>query len=466
MSHKELHHLELLEVGRQIQSRERSSNEVTRTMLARIDAVDPSLRSYAALMDVQALADAQRADEEIAAGKARGPLHGVPLAVKDLFWATGAPSAHGMTIHRSHFPTEDATVVRRLREAGAVILGKLQQTEGAFADHHSEIAPPLNPWDTTLWPGASSSGSGVATAAGLCFGTLGTDTAGSIRFPAAANGITGLKPTWGRVSRYGAFELAASLDHVGPMARSAADAGAMLAAIAGADPLDPTASHLPVPDYLATMTRGFDGLRVGIDTGWALEGLDASTEATMRDALQTLKLLGACVREVKFPDAAQAARDWWPLCAVETAVAHEATFPSRRGEYGVGFAGLIDLGLAQRATDRQKLLLRRADFSGRVRGLFEQIDLLLIPATAFAAQTVARMAELGGDAALFEGMLRYTCPLNLTGSPTITLPGGATPEGAPVGLQFVAPHFREDLLVRAGWSFQRATDWHRRRPNV
>lgn len=466
MSDSELHYLELLEVGRQIQSRERSSVEVTQALLGRIETVDSRLRSYARPMTDQALADARRADEEIAAGRARGPLHGVPLAVKDLLWTAGTPSCHGMTIHKDFRPTEDATVVRRLREAGAVLLGKLQQTEGAFADHHPQIAPPVNPWGEALWPGASSSGSGVATAAGLCFGSLGTDTGGSIRFPSAANGVTGLKPTWGRVSRHGAFELAASLDHIGPMARSAADAGAILSAIAGPDPRDPTAVHLPVPDCLATMTRGVQGLRIGIDHGWAIDRVDAPTQAVLLDALRIVKDLGASVHEIDFPDATQAVLDWVPLCAVETAVAHEATYPARREEYGPGLAGLLDAGRDLSAMDYQKLLLRRADFSGRVRALFQSVDLLLIPATAFAAPTVERMATFGEDAELFAGMLRYTCPFDLTGSPTITLPGGQTPEGAPVAFQFVAPHFAEHLLVQAGWAYQRATRWHQRHPAV
>ena len=284
MNDSELHHLELLEVGREIQSRRISSEEVTRHMLARIEAVDARLHSYVTVMAQQALEDARRADAEIAQGRRRGALHGVPLALKDLLWTRGVPTTHGLTLHRDHRPTEDATVVRRLREAGAVILGKLQQTEGAFADHHPEITAPVNPWGAQLWPGASSSGSGVATAAGLCFGSLGTDTGGSIRFPSAANGITGLKPTWGRVSRHGAFELAASLDHIGPMARSAADAAAMLAAIAGADPLDPTASQCSVPDYLAMMTRGFSGLRLGMDRQWALDGVDAPSRQAVEQA--------------------------------------------------------------------------------------------------------------------------------------------------------------------------------------
>lgn len=464
MEDTDIHFLDLLEVGEKIQSRAISSREVTQQLQVRIEALDPQLRSYAFPMTEQALKDADIADREIAAGMIRGPLHGVPLALKDLFWTAGTPTAHGMTIHKSHKPAEDATVVRRLRSAGAVILGKLQQTEGAFADHHPQILPPVNPWGASLWPGVSSSGSGVATAAGLCFGALGTDTGGSIRFPSAANGVTGIKPTWGRVSRHGTFELAASLDHTGPMARSAADAAAILNAIAGADPLDPTAAHHPVPNYLALMRQGFQGLRVGIDTAWAMDGIDHPTQVVMQDALHTVQALGAEIRHVSFPDAAQAVADWVPLCATETAVAHEATFPSRRDEYGTGLAGLIDTGLALQAFEYQKLRLRRADFTGRVRTLFQSVDLLLIPTTAFAAQTVERMATFGDDAELFSGMLRYTCPFDLSGNPTITLPGGQTSDGAPVAFQFVAPHFGEDLLIRAGWAFQRATIWHKRRP--
>lgn len=466
MPNTPIHYLELLEAGRRIQSREISSEEVTRAMLLRIDSIDAGLHSYATLMSEQALAEARQADGEIAAGKLRGPLHGVPLAVKDLLWTQGVPTAHGMTIHRDHRPATDATVVHRLRDAGAVLLGKLQQTEGAFADHHPAITPPVNPWGQALWSGASSSGSGVATAAGLCFGSLGTDTGGSIRFPSAANGITGLKPSWGRVSRHGAFELAASLDHIGPMARSAADAGALLQAIAGADPLDPTASQLAVPDYLGRMTLGLTGLRVGIDQAWTLDRVDAPTRAVLESVLQLIEPLGASVREVTFPDAEQALQDWLPLCAVETAVAHEATFPARRAEYGPGLAGLIEAGRQMSAMDYQKLWLRRAEFRGRVNAVFRDVDLLLVPATAVAGATWELMSRFGTDAELFSAMLRYTCPFDSTGHPTITLPGGRTADGAPVAFQFIAPHFAEDLLVRAGWAYQCVTDWHHRHPEI
>src|SRR4029079_10565929 len=237
----DLHYLSIEELARRRGARQVSPVEVTETMLRRIERVDPALKSYALVTPELALAQARTAEQMIRKRQILSQLHGVPVAVKDLCWTEGIATAAGMPLHKDFVPAVDATVVRKLREAGAVLLGKLQLTEGAFADHHPDVPPPVNPWHRDHWSGASSSGSGVATAAGLCFGSLGSDTGGSIRFPAAANGVTGIKPTWGRVSRFGCFELAASLDHIGPMTRSAADAAAVLGVIAGADPNDPTA---------------------------------------------------------------------------------------------------------------------------------------------------------------------------------------------------------------------------------
>lgn len=240
MSTADLHYLEIAALAPLIRARKLSPVELTEAMLTRVAALDRQLHAYTRVTAEQAREEARVAETQIMRGEYRGPLHGIPLALKDLFWTKGVATAAGTTVHADFVPNEDATVVRRLREAGAIILGKLQLTEGAFAIHHPSITPPVNPWDADHWCGASSSGSGVATAAGLCFASLGSDTGGSIRFPCAANGLTGLKPTWGRVSRHGAFELAALLDHVGPIARSAADARLLFDAIEGHDPLDPT----------------------------------------------------------------------------------------------------------------------------------------------------------------------------------------------------------------------------------
>ncbi len=464
MAADDIQFLELVDLTRRIHDGELSSVEATQAALARIEALDGTLHSFALVLPEHALEQARIADAQIRAGEIKGPLHGAPIAVKDLCWMRGVPTAAGTIVHRDYRPAEDATVVSRLEAAGAVILGKLQFTEGAYADHHPQVTPPVNPWNAAHWSGASSSGSGSATAAGLCYGSLGSDTGGSIRFPCAANGLTGLKPTWGRVSRYGVFELAATLDHIGPMARSARDAAAMLGAIAGADENDPTALQDPVPDYLAGIGRELRGVRVGIAPAWTEAQADAPTQQAIAAAVATVRALGAEIREVRFPDVTQMVQDWFPLCGVEAAIAHEATYPSRQGEYGPALSGVIDLGRALSGMDYQKIMLRRHDFSGRVAALFRTIDLLLIPAQGFASPTLAKMATLGEDAALMTSLLSFTCPFDMSGSPTITLPCGFTEAGTPVAFQFVGAHLAEALLCQAGHAFQEATDWHKRHP--
>ncbi len=251
MDPKALCFLSLSELSAALRKREVTSVEATRAVLDRIHKLNPTLRAYLHVMDDSALRHAEVADKEIAAGKYRGPLHGVPIAVKDLCWTKGVPTTCASKVLRDFHPDSNATVVDRFEAAGAVLLGKLHLTEFAMAWYHPEIPTPINPWDAKLWPGASSSGSGVAVAAGLCYAAIGTDTGGSIRFPSAANGIVGLKPTYGRVSRYGVFPLGESLDHLGPMTRSVADAALVLAAIAGRDPLDDTSLDASLDDYAA-----------------------------------------------------------------------------------------------------------------------------------------------------------------------------------------------------------------------
>jgi amidase len=455
-----------MELAARIKAGDVSPVAVTRAQLDRIAALDGALASYALVMADSAMAQAQAAEAEIAAGQYRGPLHGVPIAVKDLFWTKGVPTAGGMAIHKDFRPAEDATVVRRLRDAGAVLLGKLQMTEGAYSDYHPSVTPPKNPWDAAYWPGISSSGPGVATAAGLCFGALGSDTGGSIRWPSAANGVTGLKPTWGRVSRHGTFELAATLDHVGPMARSAADAAALLAAVAGGDPNDPTALLDPVPDYLAAVGEGVRGLRIGVDPAWNSDDVDPATQAVLSETAVVFRSLGAEIADVGFPDVTQAIADWVPNCAVEAAVAHEATYPARKAEYGPVLASVLEAGRVLSGVDYQKVLLRRLDLRGRVAALFSGIDLLLIPVHPFAPLTLDTIRTLGEQPELIAKLSRYTFPFDTTGSPTMTLPGGFSEAGLPIAFQLVAGDLCEATLIRAGAAFQGVTAWHRRHPDL
>ena len=265
----ELHYESLLGISRRIRAGEVSSQDVTAALLERIARYDGTLHATLMVLGDAAMDEARAADAEIEAGNWRGPLHGVPVGIKDLLWTKGLPTTGGMDLLRDFLPQEDATVVERLRQAGAVIIAKLHMTEGATLNHHPAFARPVNPWSARHWTGVSSSGSGVATAAGLCFAAIGSDTGGSIRMPSAANNLTGIKPTWGRVSRHGLIHLAESLDHLGPMARSAGDAAAVLQAIAGADPRDPTCLAGPAPNYLAQMDKGVAGLSLGIDWSWA-----------------------------------------------------------------------------------------------------------------------------------------------------------------------------------------------------
>jgi len=459
------HHYEsLLSVAERIRTRQLSSVEVTTAQLDRIAALDPTYRSYTTVTHDRALARARQADQEIAKGISRGPLHGVPIAVKDLCYTSFAPTGAGTMIHRSWTPDHNATVVDRLEQAGSVILGKLAMTEGAYTSHHPQNPGPLNPWNTQYWVGSSSTGSGVATAAGLCYGALGSDTGGSIRFPSATCGLTGIKPTWGRVSRHGVFALADSLDHVGPMARSAADCAAMLGVIAGADDHDPTSLRAPVPDYLAALRDGIRGVRIGVDRAFISAGIDAEVVAAVGAAERVLRSLGARIHAIGFPPTDKLVRGWIPFCSVETALAHTATYPARRTEYGPDLAALIEQGRSLSGLALGEIYHDRLVFSGALNAVFDDVDLILVPTMPVPIPSLTKMGEYGQDPEVLLSILRFTAPFDFSGSPTITLPAGIDQAGLPLSLQLVGRHLSEDLLCRAGHAFQQVTDWHTRHP--
>lgn len=281
----DVHALTLSDVTRRVKSGELTARGVAEAMLARIERLEPALGAYVTVLAERALAQADALDARRERGETLGLLHGAPIALKDLLYTKGIPTSCGTTILADWRPDEDATIVTRLEAAGAIMLGKVKLTEGAFGEHHPAVDPPKSPWNKDRWTGVSSSGSGVAVAAGLAHGAIGTDTGGSIRFPSAACGLVGIKPTYGRVSRHGAFPLSETLDHVGPMTRSVEDAARMLLVMAGRDPKDPTSLDAPVPSYASSFREDLAGVKIGIDWDFVGEGVHESVVGTVRDAL-------------------------------------------------------------------------------------------------------------------------------------------------------------------------------------
>ncbi len=461
----DLAYMPIVEVANLLKRRQLSPVELTRHLLDRIDRVDQHLHSYRTVLADRAIEQARRAEEEIAGGEYRGLLHGVPIAVKDLVYTAGIPTACGSTLMQGWLPDYDATVMRRLNAAGAVLLGKLHMTEFALRWHHPAWPAPTNPWGADRWSGVSSSGSGVATAAGLCYGSLGTDTGGSIRFPAACNGAVGLKPTYGRVSRYGVFPLARSLDNVGPITRRVADAAAILGVIAGHDPNDPTSGHWAVPDYVSLLGQEISGLRLGVDERFIRDGVQPEVSDAVLQAITHLTGLGLKPVEVVVPpiDPKFMMDTWSTLCAADAADAHRETWPARAGEYGP-FRQWLEFADTQTAADYAAAHATRLDYAGKIAGLFEEIDVLVCPAMPFVAPPI------GDDAlpVIDDNVVRprFTYPFNFSNSPTLTVPCGFTSDNLPIALQFVGPHFSEETLLRVGHVFEQSTVWHMRVPPV
>lgn len=460
-----IHYDSLLSVSDRIRRGELSSAEVTAELLRRIALLDGRLHSTLMVLVDEAMADARKADAEIAAGQWRGPLHGIPVGVKDLLWTRGLPTTGGMDVLRDFRPEEDATVVARLREAGAVIIAKLHMTEGATFNHHPVFERPVNPWSTAHWTGVSSSGSGVAPAAGFCFGAIGSDTGGSIRMPSAANNLTGIKPTWGRVSRHGLIHLAESLDHLGPMARSAGDAAAILQAIAGWDPKDTTSLSDPVPDYVAQMDGGVAGLSLGVDWRFAASGMADEIVTSLENTRAVLERLGMKVREVEFPWDEEEMADSRTLFGAEIALAHEAWFPEQADRYGNWLRKTLGEVGHVRGVDVARGHMVRERYRGRLRAMFAEVDMLLVPALGKPLPTWEEMEPMAqGEAPMDMDLMRFTSPFNLSGSPTITLPAGVDTNGLPLGIQLAGPWLAEPALIRAGVAFQKATEFHERHP--
>jgi amidase len=443
-------------------------------MLDRIAKIDPQLKSYATVMSEQALADARAALQEIEAGRYRGPLHGVPIGIKDLCYTKGIRTMGGTAVLKGFVPTFDATVVSKLRSAGAVILGKLNLSEGAAAGYNPVLDVPINPWRADRWPGMSSSGSGVATAAGLCFGAIGTDTGGSIRNPASANGVVGLKPTYGRVSRYGVLAMAPSLDHVGSLTRTVADAAIMFDAIAGYDPQDQTSLNEQQPrSVFSQIDPGVKNLRIGLDRTYALKGIGSGQAAALENAVNVLESLGAQIVEVKMPDVADVVNIWMPICSSEMAKAHAANYPSRESEYGPYLREFLASGMRVTPLQLSAAQRRRAELTTQFADLLNSVDAMAGPAGGDPAWPITHALQVGPMAAYHAAWSaaaprssEFTMPMDLAGVPAICLPCGFAPEGVPYSIQFTGRRLSEATLCRIAHAYEQATNWHDRHPEV
>ncbi len=461
-----LHFKSITEIAQQIASKQLSPVEVTYAMLERIAELEPGLKSYATVMTEHAITSAHKAEMEIRAGHYRGTLHGIPIAVKDLYFTKGVRTMGGAKVLAEHVPAFDSTVVKKLEASGAVLLGKLNLTEGAMGGYNPEFDIPQNPWNPKRWTGSSSSGSGVATAAGLCFGALGSDTGGSIRFPAAACGTVGLKPTWGRVSRYGVLPLAESMDHVGPMTRRVADAGIMLEAIAGLDTNDATTLPAPVPRILEEIKKDIRGIRIGFDKNYATNDIEPEVAEAVVAGFEVLAEQGAEIVEVQLPDVDEYVSAWPTLCSAEAVTAHAATYPSQRDAYGPWFRGWLDMGAQVTGAEYAKANNLRAACTGHLKTVFAQIDVLVCPSMSAPPHSVTPDMLYGTYEPRAPKFQRFTVPFDYNGAPTLSVPCGLNRDGLPLSIQFVGKHLAEPLLCRVGHAYECATPWHTLHPNV
>jgi aspartyl-tRNA(Asn)/glutamyl-tRNA(Gln) amidotransferase subunit A len=458
------------DLARMIARKEVSPVEVVRLHLERIETHDRTLRSYITVCADAALAAARGAEASLMAGGPVGSLHGVPIALKDLYDTAGVATTAGSKILAARVPDADATVVRRLREAGAIVLGKLHMVEFAYGPEglNAHHGAPRNPWDAAVerLPGGSSSGSGVAVAAGLAPAALGSDTGGSIRIPASLCGITGLKPTYGRVSRAGVLPLAWSMDHAGPMTRTAGDSAVLLRVMAGYDPADASSSVLPVPDYLAALNGDVKGLRVGLLRGFFLDSATPDVRAAVEHAAKTLERAGAVVDEVSLPAVAHVAASAYAVVASEALAYHTVWLRAQPADYDPEVRRRLQLGAFVTGAQYVRGQQARALVRDEIDAALARRDVLLAPATPLTAPRLdERQTTLGdGPSDVRAALIRLTRPFNCSGHPACAVPCGFSPQGLPIGMQLVGRPFDEATVLRVADAYQRLTDWHVRRP--
>jgi len=444
--------------------------ELLEHFLARIEKLNPRFNAFITITAEQALTDARTAERELARGKRRGPLHGIPIALKDNIWTKGIRTTMGSAILRTFVPDEDATIVRKLRKAGAVIIGKTNLHEFAYGatNENPHYGPTHNPWAHERITGGSSGGSTAAVCTGLCVAAIGTDTGGSIRLPAALCGIVGLKPTFGRVSVHGVFPLAPTLDHVGPLTRSVADAAIVLGTLAGRDPLDLTTAAKPTEDFLQGSKPKRRKIRLGIPKEHMWERIHPDVQRLVEKAAASLVRSGGAIEQVSLPTLPAAVDAANMMSIAEATAVHEQAgyYPSHAAEYGEDVSKRLGMGGDIRAVEylkgRTTLRQARTEFAAAL----EQVDAIVAPTVAITAQKIGtETVRIGGtDEPMRAALLRLTRPGNLTGLPNVTVPCGFTPEGLPVGMQLIGPAFAESDLLAIARLYEQENNWASRHP--
>ena len=471
MSNTELHFKPITEQAAMLRGGELSPVELTAAYLDRIADLNGELGAYITVMGEQAMSQAQQAESEMQAGEDKGALHGIPVGIKDIIYTEGVLTSGGSKVLADFIPDQDSTIVRRLDAAGAVLLGKLNLSEfaiGGTIDH--PFGTPRNPWNTDHTAGGSSSGSGIATAGGLCAGALGSDTGGSVRGPAGFCGIVGLRPTYGRVTRQGVLPMCWSMDTVGPMTRTVADCALMLNAIAGRDALDATSSDASVPDYSATLDGGVSGLRIGLPTEmFEYEGLAADVRDSVMRAVSVLGEQGATAEEISLPLSANSGAVFIGTADVDCATYHADWLRTRGDDYDwstrtrLESASLVPAWAYLRA-QRARELIRR-----ELMAELDKYDIIILPTGPVAAPTIE--ASTGRPGGYYQGRLdlgrrRYTSPAALAGLPALSIPSGFSDAGLPIGMQIIGRAFDEATLFRVGQAYETATEWHTQHPAV
>ena len=448
-----------------IRAREISPAELTHDCLTRIEKLNPKLNAFITVLAESALDEARRAEQEIFRGKYRGPLHGIPIGLKDILDTAGTRTTAASALFKDRIPTEDAEVVRRLRADGAIILGKQNLHEFAYGGSSliSAYGEVHNPWDTARLAGGSSGGSAASVACGMGFAAVGTDTAGSIRLPAAYCGVVGLKPTYGRVSARGVVPLSWSFDHVGPLTNSVCDAGLMLQVLAGYDAGDPASVDRPVPDYTCDLGEEIHDLRIGVPRAFFFDDLDPEVAAAVEKAIQLFRELGADIRDgigLEVPTDRT-------LSSAESYAYHKS-FVTRSPElYQPATLARIQSGERIAAADALRARQELAASRQAIRKMFEQVNVLLTPTVPIPPPRIAdlqRNPDKLRPAELM--MLRNTRPFNVWGIPAISLPCGFTSDGLPIGLQLAAAAWREEVVLRAARAYEQATEWHNKMPEL